>query len=166
MEKYDVVIGVDPDAEKSGVAYLEVQSRKLEVTNLDFPHLLDYLCHAHKLAKERNAQVIVVVEAGWMVKKSNYHQMQGHRAEKIAKDVGRNHETGRKIAEMCRYWHIPVLEHYPLKKMWKGKDGKITMDELSFFTGLMGRTNQDARDAALLAWEFAGLPICIKAGNC
>ena len=166
MEKYDFVVGVDPDAEKSGVAFLEVRSRKLEVTNLDFPHLLDYLSYANKGAQKNKAKFIVVVEAGWMVNKSNFHQAQGHRAERIAKDVGRNHETGRKIVEMCRYLGIPVLEHFPLKKIWKGKDGKITMEELSYFTGLMGRTNQDARDAALLAWEFSGLPIRVKVGHC
>lgn len=49
-----------------------------------------------------------------------------------------------------------------LRKGWKGKDGKITHDELASFTGLMGRTNQDVRDAALLAWAFAGLPIRVK----
>ena len=98
-----------------------------------------------------------------MVKKSNFHDAQGHRAEKIAKDVGANHETGRKIVEMCRHYGIKVLEHAPLVKCWKGRDGKITHEELVAFTGLMGgRTNQDARDAALLAWVFANLPIRVK----
>jgi hypothetical protein len=50
----------------------------------------------------------------------------------------------------------------PLKKNWKGKDGKITHKELALFTGLTGRTNQEARDAGLIAWIFAGLPIRIQ----
>jgi hypothetical protein len=52
-----------------------------------------------------------------------------------------------------------VEEVKPLKKCWKGRDGKITHEELARFTGLMGHTNQDGRDAALLAWVRAGLPI-------
>lgn len=160
--KYQNIIGIDPDAEKLGVAFLETATRKLEVTTLTFPDLLDYLRFSQGKATESGQTLIVIVEAGWMVEKSNYHPFQGHRAEKIAKDVGRNHETGRKIAEMCRHWGINVLEHHPLKKMWKGKDGKITHEELAFFTGLSGRTNQESRDAALLAWEYAGLPIRVK----
>ena len=94
--------------------------------------------------------------------KSCFHAAQGKQAEKIAKDVGANHETGRKIIEMCEHYGIEVMPHAPLVKCWKGKDRKITHEELASFTGIMGRTNQDARDAGLLAWTFAGLPIRIK----
>ena len=160
--KYDNIIAIDPDKEKSGVAHLKPKTRQLEVSNLTFPLLLDYLQHAKEEQGKSQESLIVVVEAGWMVKKSNFHDAQGHRAEKIAKDVGANHETGRKIAEMCRHYGIEVLEHAPLRKCWKGKDGKITAEELQQITGLMGRTNQDARDAALLAWCFANLPIRLK----
>lgn len=161
--KYDNIIAIDPDNDKSGVAFLKPKTRQLEVTNLTFPLLLDYLQHVKGVHDETKESLIVVVEAGWMVKKSNFHDAQGHRAEKIAKDVGANHETGRKIVEMCRHYGIKVLEHAPLVKCWKGRDGKITHEELVAFTGLMGgRTNQDARDAALLAWVFANLPIRVK----
>ena len=154
---------IDPDKEKSGVAFLKVKTRQLEVTNLSFPLLLEYLQHAKAKRDETGESLIVVVEAGWMNKKSCFHAAQGKQAEKIAKDVGANHETGRKIIEMCEHWGIEVLPHIPLLKCWKGKDRKITHEELASFTGIMGRTNQDARDAALLAWTYAGLPIRMKA---
>lgn len=160
--KYDNIIAIDPDKEKSGVAFLKPKTRQLEVSNLTFPMLLDYLQHAKKVQGETMESLIVVVEAGWIVKKSNFHEAQGHRAEKIAKDVGANHETGRKIIEMCEHYGIEVTPHAPLVKCWKGKDRKITHDELASFTGIMGRTNQDARDAGLLAWTFANLPIRVK----
>ena len=162
--RYDNVIGIDPDREKSGVAFLKLATRSLQVMNMPFPELTDYL-QTCKVAFEENGETfIVVVEAGWMVKKSNYHKAQGHRAEKIAKDVGANHETGRKIVEMCKHYGIDVVEHHPLRKGWKGADGKITSQELASFTGLTGRTNQDGRDAALLAWYFAGLPMMTMGG--
>lgn len=157
--KYDVVVAIDPDKEKSGVAFLKPKTRQLEVSNLSFPQLLDYLQFCKQRGIDVGETVIVVVEAGWMVRKSNFHEAQGHRAEKIAKDVGANHETGRKIIEMCKHYGLEVVQHPPLVKCWKGKDRKITHEELSSFTGLTGHTNQDARDAALLAWVFAGLPI-------
>ena len=43
--------------------------------------------------------------------------------------------------------------------LWNSKDGKITHEELAKFTGITQRTNQEGRDAALLAWTFAGLPV-------
>lgn len=111
--------------------------------------------------------LIVVIEASWLIK-GNWHLSSWERKQRAASkgyDVGRNHETGKKIVEMCQHLGIEVLEHAPLRKCWKGKDGKITHDELASFTGLMGRTNQDARDAALLAWAYAGLPIRLKLNN-
>ncbi|MBR6684962.1 MAG: hypothetical protein IKL37_01720 [Alphaproteobacteria bacterium] len=160
--KFDNIIGIDPDKEKSGVAFLKPKTRQLEVTNLTFPMLLDYLQHAKKVRDESGESLVVVVEAGWMNAKSCFHTAQGKSAEKIAKDVGANHETGRKIIEMCKHYGIEVVQHIPLVKCWKGKDRKITHEELASFTGLTGRTNQDARDAALLAWVFANLPIRVK----
>ena len=53
----------------------------------------------------------------------------------------------------------------PLKKCWRGTGGKITQEELEYMTGKLDRrVSQDARDAALMAWWFAGLPIKVKAG--
>ena len=179
MKKYDTVISIDPDVEKSGVAFLEVATRKLEVSNLEFPQLLDYL----QFIKSNNNQtdimtlgedkpivsigekkIVVVVEAGWLIR-SNWH-LKNSDTKRIASakgnSTGRNHETGRKIVEMAKHYGLEVVEHAPLRKCWKGKDGKITNEELASFTGLTGKTNQDARDAALLAWSFANLPIRLK----
>lgn len=161
MTKYDMIIGIDPDKDKSGVAVLSfAKGLSLQLTNLTFPKLLDFLQKEKGKAGENG--LCVVVEAGWAVKKSNFHNAQGFRAQKIAKDVGANHETGRKIVEMCRHYGIEVTERTPLRKCWRGRDGKITAEELEAFTGYGRRSNQDARDAALIAWTFAGLPIRIR----
>ncbi len=162
--KYDTIIAIDPDVAKSGVAELSPKHRLLEVTNLTFPQLLDYLQSRKKLSEMEHTSLVVVVEAGWL-NQSNWHlNHKDSKAVAAAKgnSTGRNHETGRKIVEMCNHYGIEVVEQRPLKKCWRGKDGKITHEELSSFTGLSGRTNQDARDAALLAWIYANLPIRLK----
>lgn len=164
--KYDNIIAIDPDVEKSGVAHLKPSTRKLEVSNLTFPLLLDYLQRTKEIKDKENESLIVVVEAGWIAQ-ANWHLKRGDNvrvASAKGNSAGRNHETGRKIVEMCKHYGIEVLEHFPLRKCWKGKDGKITHEELASFTGIMGKTNQDARDAALLAWSFANLPIRLKCG--
>lgn len=159
MKRYDNIIAIDPDVSRSGVAFLKPATGLLEVSNLTFPQVIDYLQQANRDKGE--GTLIVLVEASWLIH-GNWHLSSWERRQRAASkgyDVGRNHETGRKIAEMCRHLGIEVLEHAPLRKCWRGKDGKITHEELVSFTGIKGRTNQDARDAALLAWVFSGLPI-------
>lgn len=167
MRRYDIIIAIDGDVSRSGVAFLERQTRKLEVANLTFPCLIDYLKTEESKAKAKNMSLIVVVEASWLIH-GNWHLSSWERKQRAASkgyDVGRNHEVGKKIVEMCKHYGIEVLEHAPLRKCWKGADGKITHEELAYFTGIKGRTNQDARDAALLAWAFSGLPVRYKIGK-
>ena len=167
ITKVHTVIGIDPDVEKSGVASLECDTRRLEVMTLEFPDLLDYLQWVKRTSEITGNGVMVVIEAGWL-NKSNWHlSPKDTRAAAAAKGnhAGRNHETGRKIAEMCRHWQIPyrIVKPLALKvggvPLWKGKDGKITQEELAALTGITGRTNQEGRDAALLAWVYAGFGI-------
>lgn len=161
MKKHQYIIGIDPDVDKSGLAWLNTSTRQLEAVSLPFPELLDHLLHI-KAAYRDNA--IVVVEASWLIS-HNWHTRSGdNRRVSAAKgnNVGRNHEVGRKIVEMCKHYGLEVVEQSPLKKCWQGKDGKITHEELNYFTGITGRTNSEMRDACLLAWNYAGLPIRVK----
>ena len=171
MKKYDVVIGIDPDVDKSGVAFLMVENRIIEVFNLTFADLLDYLRETRDFLTREGRYFVVVVEAGWL-NKAHWHVGKGGSAARsaaIGNHTGRNHEVGRKIVEMCRHYGIEVVEQPPLRKMWKGRDGKITNEELQRLAiitdktnHITNKTNQEVRDAALLAWEYAGLPIRIK----
>lgn len=159
--KIDIIIAIDPDVEKNGVAYLNCENKNLEISTLSFPELLDYLRYVQRCAETTQKHLVVVVEAGYM-NKGNWHlNPKDTKAAAAAKGnhAGRNHETARKIVEMCKHWQMEVKEVKPLEKCWKGKDRKITHEELARFTGVMGRTNQKGRDAALLAWVYAGFSI-------
>ncbi|MCL1932354.1 MAG: hypothetical protein FWF53_00870 [Candidatus Azobacteroides sp.] len=160
MTKYHTIIAIDPDVDKSGVATLQTEGKKLITNNLTFPKLIDFLKRMNE--DKIHFPFIVVVEAGWLNSVSNYHTEAGRRGQRIAKNVGANHQVGKMIVEMCEYYKIPVTTIKPLKKMWHGKDGKITQEEIASFTGIVGRNNQEERDAALLAWVYAGLPIKVK----
>ncbi len=162
MKRPEIVIGIDPDVSKSGLAYLDVTTKEVRLISNSFPQLLEYLQNVarnHTLS----GRVVVVVEASWLIS-TNWHTKRGDSERTTArkgKDVGRCHEVGRKIVECARYYGLEVVEKLPLKKIWKGKDGKITDEEIKTFMRIEGRTNQEERDAALLAWEHAGLPIRI-----
>lgn len=162
MSKYDYVIAIDPDVEESGVAHLNVATREFLLSKRRFPELVNYCVTAYNTAKEAGKKVAVVIEAGWKNRPNWHIQGRGARvAAAIGKQTGRNHEVGRLLVECLEYNNIPVDTPMPLKKCWCGHDGKITAGELSSFTGIKGRTNQDVRDAALLAWVYADLPIKI-----
>ena len=154
--KADIIIGIDPDVSKSGVGVVSRERKGVEVFSRSFPELLEYL----KMAATHTS-VVVVVEASWKIS-TNWHTGRGdsiRTAARKGKDAGRCHEVGRKIVECARYYGLEVVERLPLKKIWKGKDGKITDEEIKAFMPIQGRTNQEERDAALLAWDYAGLPI-------
>lgn len=160
--KPEIVIGIDPDVSKSGLACLDVTTKEVQVISNSFPQLLEYL---QNIAGNYTlpGRVVVVVEASWLIS-TNWHTKREdsvRTAARKGKDAGRCHEVGRKIVECARYYGLEVVEKLPLKKIWKGKDGKITDEEIKAFIRIEGRTNQEERDAALLAWEHAGLPIRI-----
>lgn len=165
----DAIIAIDPDIEQNGVAFLDCSSRRLEVSSLSFPDTLDYLRYAQRQAQIRQHSYIVYIEAGWL-NKAHWHlspRDSRQKAAAIGNQVGRNHEVGRKLFEMCQHWGIPCELVKPLAlrsggvHLWSGKDGKITHEELAAFTGIVGHTNQEGRDAALIAWYKAGFEVVL-----
>lgn len=148
----NLIIGIDPDCKKSGLCVIDKDEKKvIKAEALPFPELITTIVLHSFLGKIK----CVYVEAGWL-NKGNYHGRKGDsRAIAAAKGeaVGRNAETGRKIIEMLRYNNIPVFEVKPLKKVWKGAGGKISQSEIvKMIPGFPKRSNQEVRDAALIAW--------------
>lgn len=144
----DFRIGIDPDTDKSGVALFDVKGKQLlSLDNLIFFELFVFLYY--QIAKHSDESIEVVIEAGWLNAKSNFHGAFGGAAERIGAKVGANHETGKKIVEMCEYLNIPYRLVKPLSlKPWGGK--KINHAQFVQQTGWVGRTNQEQRDAAML----------------
>lgn len=146
-----LIIGIDPDVEKNGVATVDKQTNEMQISTLAFPQLIEYLKD-----KNKDCTILVLIEAGWL-NHSNWHlspKITIQKAAQIGNATGRNHETGRKIAEMCEYYKIPYKLIKPLKKIWRGTDGKISAAEFSRITGCKARTNQEMRDAGLIAWFY------------
>lgn len=163
MATKKTIIGIDPDVERSGVARLDMDggSPSLSLWSMEFGELARFLLSLRDEAAKGGFPVSVVVEAGWL-NHGNWHLRwsdTGRLACAKGYQVGRNHETGRKMVELCRGLGFLVIEQRPLRKMWSGKDRKITAAELRVVTGYGQRSTQDARDAALLAWVQAGLPL-------
>lgn len=165
MKKPDIIIGIDPDTDKSGVAALNCTTKTIEIARKSFPDLIQSLQELKEGAKKSGIRILVVVEASWLIS-HNWHTRNVRSAAAVAKtgyNVGRNHQVGILIVECCRSMGIEIKEQHPLRKAWKGSDGKITHEEISYFIhGLPKQTNTEERDAALLAWNEANFPIKVK----
>ena len=134
-----MIIGIDPDLIKSGVAII---TDKMTLHNLTFPQLMQLFSDNKEQIKK------VVIEAGWLNAKSNFHARYGQSksaGERIAKNVGENHATGKLIAEMAEYYGLNVVLVKPTKK-------KYTAEEFNRLTGWVGRSNQEQRDAGALVY--------------
>lgn len=165
MKRPDIIIGIDPDVDKSGVAALNCNTKEVKIGRKRFPELVSSLKELKDGAREKGVSMLVVIEASWLIS-HNWHTGHGRSAAAVAKtgyNVGRNHQVGILIAECCRSMGIEIKEQHPLRKVWNGSDGKITHEELScFIVGLPKQTNTEERDAALLAWNEANFPIKVK----
>lgn len=159
-------VGIDPDVDKSGLVLVDKQEcRVVYAGALNFP---DLMTHLRMIEQEHNAEkerVLIIIEDSDISVNWHYssHDSKGACAAK-GRSVGMCHATARHLRECCENMGLLVRMQQPLRKLWRGKDGKITHEEAALFMhGLPARTNQEVRDAALLAWDMAGLPIRISA---
>ena len=153
--KTKIIIGIDPDVKKSGVAINDKSTGVITSFSFAFPELLDFIKEASTIF-----DATIYVEASWLIKKSNFHGGNTRVSSLIAKHVGRNHQTGILIVEMCKHYGLDVVEIEPLAKCWKGKDKKITLDELKKFAKVelpkkyLKAELQEMLDAALIAYVY------------
>lgn len=169
--KYDIVIGIDPDNKASGVAVVHTDTRKIETYKATFSGVIDLIKAYRDIADESEKRLKVIIEAGWL-NESNWHvlgrYMSTAKAAAIGRSVGMNHQTGILMHEMAKdLLKVDVRLQKPFRKCWKGTDGKITQQELETATGIpkLPRMNQDQRDAVLIAWVNADLPLRTRISN-
>lgn len=156
-----IYIGIDPDIERNGVAVVDSVSRSVQLYSMAFAELTEWL----QQFVGSMEKTVIVIEASWLVSHNWHFRMTDNRRKvaSLGHAVGRNHQTGILLKECAERMGLDVRLRKPLRKCWQGKDGKITHKELVAVTGITcSRSNQEERDAALLAWVDAGLPIIIK----
>ncbi|HEO1790621.1 TPA: hypothetical protein ACV20N_000709 [Acinetobacter baumannii] len=143
FKEAQIIIGIDPDLEKSGVAIL---GNDLQLKNMTFPETVELFRNEQDSIKK------VVIEAGWKNKKANFRVGGGHSRqvnEQIARRVGMNHATGILLAEIAQALGLAVLLVKPTKS-------KLNAEQFNKITGWQGRTNQEQRDAGMLIWGMNG----------
>lgn len=158
-------IGIDPDIKASGLAVYDVQTKSfIRLETMSFPRLVTFLnewqAHHH--------ETIIIIEAGWLISHTWHKSKNTRHASAIGKSVGANHQTGRHLLELALHLNYTTCEQVPLQKIWRGKDRKITHEEfvslrdVAFAPSLercKTRTNQEMRDAGLIALHYLNTPI-------
>jgi predicted nuclease with RNAse H fold len=148
--KYEYIIGIDPDVDKSGIAIYNTGTKQIKLFNLSFPELIEKLTEVQLIAWD----YIVVIEAGWL-NSSNWHlptPCTNKMAASIGNRTGRNHQTGILLVEMLKFKGINVVEKKPIQKIG-GK--KISAEMIKkIIPNFTNSSNQETRDAAMIAFTF------------
>ena len=139
MTKTKVIIGIDPDVTKSGVAVKGCGG--IHLMNLEFFRLFKYLSD---LNSTNIHNIIVYIECGFL-NQGNWHKTSGSNSvnAQIGQRTGANHEVAKKIVEMCEYLNIEHVKVKPTKS-------KVNDAFFRQITKIEKRTNQEQRDAYML----------------
>ena len=141
----DLIIAIDPDCRKSGVCKMH-GDKIIDATNLTLIELFRYFSTQHKSTKI----LIENVEsdaATYIRKGQNSKQM-----SKIAQNVGAVKQRYRDICAFADHFGFKVYPITPLAK--RSKHIALAKKDAEYFkkiTGYQGRTNEDLRDAIMLA---------------
>lgn len=139
-----LLVGIDPDLTKSGIALVQ-NSKVLDLMALSFPDLLE------------TAKTLVSQGALFVVEDVEYDKTTYHRANtnvkkhaKIAQNVGQVKGVARVLVECLLHMGADVVQIKPLTGPIKRK----AKEDAAYFNRITGwekSSNADKRDAAMLA---------------
>lgn len=133
-----MIVGIDPDIDKSGVAVLH-DTKRIEYSVLSFVDLAGFV--------KMNAKIIkcVYLEAGWLNKSIHHFAKNKSIAGRIGKNVGQNHAAGQLLKQVIEAEGVKVILVKPTKS-------KLDAEQFKRLTKIETRTNQEQRDAVMLIW--------------
>ena len=136
-----IVIGIDPDSERHGVA-VYINGELAELSVLSLMDIFD---------RFRGASFPVVfsienVMAQSFVYTRNNQQSKAAQA-KVGVSIGRCQQAQVELMRMLDYIEAPYILHKPSRRNWA--DDKLAFEKA---TGWKGKSNADTRSAAYFGW--------------
>lgn len=169
-----ILIGIDPDTKASGWAVIDLSDRTVHLETLPFMDILSLLTEWRREVDDHyldeSYSYRFVVEDIWTVA-HNWHVSPRDNRQTISKKgyhIGRCSMVGQLIYEAIGAHFFQRIAQPPLRKVWRGADGKITHPELLELCekhdlilppSKLKQTNQEERDALLLAIHHIATPI-------
>lgn len=173
-EPRTLLVGIDPDTKASGWACIDLSDRTVHLETLPFMDILSLLTEWRREVDDHYLDEAYsyrfVVEDIWRVA-HNWHVSPRDNRQTISKKgyhIGRCSMVGQLIYEAIGAHFFPRIAQPPLRKVWRGADGKITHSELLELCekhdlilppSKQKQTNQEERDALLLALHHIATPI-------
>lgn len=152
-----VVIGIDPDLNKNGVAILK--DNILQVFNVSIDDLVfKYFDHFNYL-KSNAKDFIVIIEAGWLIK-TLYRRFLAFDnnliISKIAMQVGENNGTGKVLQSLLTAKNFEPFVVPPINSFGKKLSQQKLIDALNInkIIPTFKQSNQDQRDAAVIVLNY------------
>jgi hypothetical protein len=149
MSKIKILIGIDPDTEKSGFAFIDKSNLNvIQLKNLTFFELFSTLSEIKNTYQPINFDIQIYIECGFL-NQGNRHKVFGGSLSlnsKIGERIGANHEIAKKICEMSDFLELKYHKIKPTRSKIKDKN------VFKKITGYDKRTNQEQRDALMLIW--------------
>lgn len=139
MSGMSIIMGIDPGS-NTGIAIYQA-GRLMELQTIEphqLPEVIETVGPGRVIYEDSRLQSCV-----WKRGVSNAAQL------KIARDVGQIDAWCRLIVSTCERLGIPAHGISP-----KQKGEKLDAEQFEALTGWSGRSNQHARDAACVAWQF------------
>ena len=138
-----ILIGIDPDTDKSGFAM--TIDKNIFLINLKFFDLFQQLYSVKNNPNYKDYQVHIYIECGFLNGGNRHFKAAASTAfnGKISERVGANHEVAKKICEMCEFLKLEFTQIQP-------KRSKLNQFDFKQLTGIKKTTNQEQRDAYLL----------------
>ena len=163
MERNGFILGVDPDVDKSGFALLDCSSQTfVRLEALTFTESIRFLNELSANENLRPLRIVIEdsdISVNWHYKKTDKPGI----IAAIGRSVGLCHATYRHLMEYAESVGFEVIPMKPLRKCWRGPDGKITQGEIErLIPKFPRRTNQECRDSALLSWFYADFPLILR----
>lgn len=173
-EPRTLLVGIDPDTKASGWAVIDLSDRTVHLETLPFMDILALLTEWRREVDDHYLDEAYsyrfVVEDIWRVA-HNWHVSPRDNRLTISKKgyhIGRCSMVGQLIYEAIGAHFFPRIAQPPLRKVWRGIDGKISHSELLELCekhdlilppSKQKQTNQEERDALLLALHHIATPI-------
>ena len=173
-EPRTLLVGIDPDTKASGWAVIDLSDRTVHLETLPFMDILAILTEWRREVDDHYLDEAYsyrfVVEDIWRVA-HNWHVSPRDNRLTISKKgyhIGRCSMVGQLIYEAIGAHFFPRIAQPPLRKVWRGADGKITHPELLELCekhdlilppSKQKQTNQEEHDALLLALHHIATPI-------
>jgi hypothetical protein len=173
-ESRTLLVGIDPDTKASGWAVIDLSNRTVHLETLPFMDILALLTEWRREVDDHyldeSYSYRFVVEDIWTVA-HNWHVSARDNRQTISKKgyhIGRCSMVGQLIYEAIGAHFFPRIAQPPLRKVWRGIDGKISHPELLELCekhdlilppSKQKQTNQEERDALLLALHHIATPI-------